>query len=138
MMESYRPDYWLLSLVQVDRGMIPTVAKRMNGEPIYGQHLPYYTGLVIQEVKTGKQCFLDEFNSEILLTDYLELSRYSIRLPLRLIVQTDEFRSIRDRLNLISVKDLDEYLKLNRLTKKHRNAEAMHKIAKSISTCDFN
>lgn len=130
------PEYYILTLVMVDRGMIPTLASR-NGEPIMGQHLPYYAGLIMQHIKSGKRYFLGEFNSEILLNDYLGFSDYWTTLPLRIIVQTEEFASIRDKINLISVKDLDEYLRINGLVKKRRDAEAMHRLASKICTCNF-
>lgn len=135
----FGPDYWLLSLVQVDRGMIPTVAKRMNGEPVMGQHIPYYVGLIIQEVQTGKQYFLDEFNSEILLGDYLGYTQSNLPRPSLIeMIKKNEFIMLHNNINLIVVSDLDKYIKTNGLVKKRRNAEAMHKISKSIRTCDFN
>lgn len=135
----FGPDYWLLSLVQVNRGMIPTGAKNMNGEPVMGQHIPYYAGLVIQEVQTGKQYFLDEFNSEILLGDYLGYTQSNLPRPsLSEMIKKNEFIMLKNNINLIIVKDINEFIKTNKIIKKRRNAEAMHKISKSIRTCDFN
>lgn len=132
------PRYWLLSLVKVDRGRIPTGAKKMGGEPIMGQHIPYYAGLIIQERKSGRRYFLDEFNSEVLLGDYLGYTRMGLLRPsLRGMVAGNEFIMLRNNINLVVVQDIDEFIKTNNLIKKHRDAEAMHKIAASIKTCDF-
>ena len=137
-MGAYGPNYWLLSLVQVDRGMIPTGSKHRNGEAIMGRHIPYYAGLVIQEVKTGKRYFLEEFNSEILLRDMLGYTKMNLpQLSLRDIVSNNEFIMLRNNINLIVVKDIDEFIKTNGLIKKHRDADLMHQIALRIRTCDF-
>lgn len=134
----YGPDYWLLSLVQVDRGMIPTGAKHRNGEAIMGRHIPYYAGLVIQEVKTGKRYFLDEFNSEILLRDMLGYTKMNLPQPsLRDIIPNNEFLMLRNNINLIVVDDIDKFIKTNGLIKKRRDSDLMHQIALSIRTCDF-
>lgn len=134
----YGPEYWILSLVQVDRGMIPTGRKTTGGAEIYGQHIPYYAGLVIQHRSSGKRYFLDEFNSEILLGDFLGYTRANLPRPsLRDMVSANEFIMLRNNINLIVVKDIDEFIKTNGLIKKRRDAEAMHKIAQSIRTCNF-
>ena len=131
-----KSEYWLLSLVQVDRGMIPTGAKHRNGEPILGQHIPYYAGLIIQHKENGKQYFLDEFNSEILLRDYLGYSTITHTSPsLNQMINDNQFVMLHNNINLVTVRDLEVYLKTNGIVKKHRNAEAMHQLADNIQTC---
>ena len=120
------PKYWLLSLVKVDRGMIPTGANRRDGSQILGQHIPYYAGLVIQHKESGKRYFLDEFNSEVLLREYLG----------KTIVYLNELVEY-NKIGLVTVKDLDNFIKTNGLIKKHRNADTMRKIAKQIKPLMF-
>ena len=139
-MSLYGPKYWLLTLVVVNRGMIPACYK--NGQPVLGQHIPYYAGLIIQERDTGKRYFLDEFNSEIMLREYLgynsdTLRKYNLKPSLREIIESNKFIMLENNINLIQVKDLDIFLKTNQIIKKKRDANAMYKIANDIMTCEF-
>ena len=135
-----RPKYWLLTLVQVDRGMIPSCYK--NGQPVMGRHIPYYAGLIIQDNTNGKRYFLDEFNSEIMLREYLgynsdALRKYDLKPSLREMVEQNQFIMLGNNINLLVVADLDIFLKTNGIIKKRRDVEAMYKIAKDIRTCEF-
>lgn len=135
-----RPRYWLLTLVQVDRGMIPACYK--DGKPIMGRHIPYYAGIVIQDTKDGKRYFLDEFNSEIVLREYLGYNldivrQYGMKPSLREMVESNHFIMIGNNINLVVVGELDKFIKDNRLIKKKRDVEDMYNIAKDIRTCEF-
>ena len=134
-------EYWLLSLVQVDRGMIQT-GKRADGTPIMGKHIPYYAGLVIQHKETGKRYFLDKFNSEVLLRDFLGYTGTSMYdvcgLSLKEMILRNEFIMLRNNINLVIVKDIENFIKMNGIIKKRRNARTMHEIAAEIRTCYFH
>lgn len=113
--------YNVLSIIVVDRGMIQTGAMS-NGQPIMGQHIPYYAGLVIRNLKDNKLEFLDDYNSEILLRKFF---RYRFVNPNLKQIVTENIMFLTSHLSTVSVTDLETYLKANKIKRAPRNSARM-------------
>lgn len=125
-------EYWLSSLIKVDAGMVDTGNRDTSGKPVL-THAGYYAGLIVIHKKTHKKYFLNTHNSEVLLKDYLGYnSTDNEHLTLREIIRSSECITLFRFIEVITVTDLQKYLKENGIVKKRENAEAMHKLAGNI------
>lgn len=126
--------YIFLSVVIVNRGQIE-VGKRLNGSTITGQHKEYAAGIVVQDIVTYKRLFLDIFNSEHYIREYLRFNKLAtdqnvMQIPLDWMLRTKEFKTIENSLNIVKVKDINKYIKDNALIEQKRDAEKMREMAR--------
>lgn len=127
----------ITQLVRENRGRIEC-GKHPNGTPKYAQHSPYYAGLVLHNKINYARWFLDGFNSKYFLEQFLGYNNLPNGHPMRMLtfdmlLQTDEFRKIRDYITTVEVKDYVNYIKKNGIIFKRRNIELMQTIANESS-----
>lgn len=125
--------YNVLSIIVVDRGMIQTGAM-VNGQPVLGQHIPYYAGLVIKHLKTNELEFLDDYNSEMLLREFFGYKFINPSLK-QIVAENIEF--LNSHLSTITVSDLGTYLKANKIKKATRNSARMRLIGERMRDYTF-
>ena len=122
--------YEALEIIKVDRGMIPSSYK--NGQAVLGQHIPYYAGTVIKNLRTENLEFLDEFNSEVLLKSIFGSIEHFDCDNFTGIINTKR-DILNNRLKFVTVKDLNEYLKNNNVKITKRDAKRMQSISRRIT-----
>ena len=133
--------YFLVNFVFLDRGLIPTGETRndvINSE----NNFPYPAGTVIQSKGNYRRYFLDEFNSEILLRDFLGYTSskfigVNLNPTLSQILNDNESVFQQYRVGIVTVPDLDTFLRRNGIIKMHKSASLMHEIAKTFSILNF-
>lgn len=117
-----------LYLVMEDRGKISV--SRRNGLPVYGQHLPYWAGLLVEDTQTGQRSFLDSYNAEILLNHYLQPGTPVI-LPMQLLLA--DHPDIRQKIGAIICRDTDAWQEHHQINRPPRNAALMKTMAASLT-----
>lgn len=129
--------YIILNLVVVNRGQIE-IGKNPDGQPKTAQHKPYVAGLILQDQTNFKRIFLDVFNAGYFLKEYFGYNNLPTGHPMRMLdleqlVQTDEFRELRQYITVREVKDLEKTLKQEGIVHKRRNWSLSTEIAKQSS-----
>lgn len=118
----------VLCLIKEDRGKIPT--SRRNGLPVFGQHQPYWNGMLVENTETGERFFLDPYNTEITLNHCMK-PKTPIILPLQHLLTANP--NLCQKIHVIKCNDTAAWVKHHQLNKLPRNAALMKTIAANLT-----